>query len=229
VNDPRIKKWLGQVVGKEGEDLTRHDKWLCMMYPRLKLLHRLLAKDGVIFISIDDNEQANLKLVMDEIFGYRNFIGPIIQNKMNAKNDSLNIQKNHEFILIYGKAGNVESTLLLSDKSHVEKKVFEENGYYYFINDSITTRGEGGTLNARQNLGYTIYYNPKTNDKVAMCDYDISLAKESNDEAEIYSIDANLTSKGYFAIRPPKVRNKLGAWTWDLDKFNKDKHNIIVT
>ncbi|SHL57399.1 DNA methyltransferase [Flavobacterium xanthum] len=50
VNTPQIKKWLGKVVGKESEDLTRHDKWLCMMYPRLKLLHKLLAKDGVIFI-----------------------------------------------------------------------------------------------------------------------------------------------------------------------------------
>jgi adenine-specific DNA-methyltransferase len=74
VNHPKIKKWLGEVVGKDGEDLTRHDKWLCMMYPRLKLLHKLLADDGAIFISIDDNEQANLKLMCDEIFGANNFI-----------------------------------------------------------------------------------------------------------------------------------------------------------
>lgn len=67
VNHPKIKKWLGEVVGKDGEDLARHDKWLCMMYPRLKLLHKLLAKDGAIFISIDDNEQAHLKLLCDEI------------------------------------------------------------------------------------------------------------------------------------------------------------------
>lgn len=52
VNDPVIKRWLGEVVGKEGEDLSRHDKWLCMMYPRLRLLQRLLSDDGVIFISI---------------------------------------------------------------------------------------------------------------------------------------------------------------------------------
>lgn len=57
VNDPVIKRWLGEVVGKEGEDLSRHDKWLCMMYPRLRLLQRLLSDDGVIFISIDDREQ----------------------------------------------------------------------------------------------------------------------------------------------------------------------------
>ncbi|MDZ7925107.1 MAG: site-specific DNA-methyltransferase [Marinagarivorans sp.] len=74
VNDPKIKKWLGKVVGEEGEDLSRHDKWLCMMYPRLKLLHRLLADDGAIFISIDENEQASLRLIMDEIFGTRNFV-----------------------------------------------------------------------------------------------------------------------------------------------------------
>ena len=67
VNDPKIKKWLGEVVGKEGEDLTRHDKWLCMMYPRLKLLQKLLANDGVIFISIDDTEYAKPKLTREQM------------------------------------------------------------------------------------------------------------------------------------------------------------------
>ena len=74
VNDPQTRKWLGEVVGKEGEDLSRHDKWLCMMYPRLKLLQRLLADNGVIFINIGEDEHANLKLVCDEIFGARNYV-----------------------------------------------------------------------------------------------------------------------------------------------------------
>ncbi|TAH20308.1 MAG: site-specific DNA-methyltransferase [Cytophagales bacterium] len=78
VNHPQIKKWLGQVVGREAEDLTRHDKWLCMMYPRLKLLHKLLADDGAIFISIDDNEVSHLRLIMDEVFGSGNFRNHII-------------------------------------------------------------------------------------------------------------------------------------------------------
>ena len=82
VNDPKIKRWLGKVVGKESEDLTRHDKWLCMMYPRLQLLHQLLADDGAIFVSIDDNEQASLKLVMDEIWGPGNFVANIIWQKI---------------------------------------------------------------------------------------------------------------------------------------------------
>ena len=78
VNDPRIKKWLGDVVGKEGDDLSRHDKWLCMMYPRLRLLQKLLAEDGAIFISIDDNESANLRLVCNEIFGKSNYQLPVL-------------------------------------------------------------------------------------------------------------------------------------------------------
>ena len=78
VNDPKIKKWLGEVVGKEGEDLSRHDKWLCMMYPRLKLLQKLLREDGAIFISIDDIEEANLKLICGEIFGANNHLATFV-------------------------------------------------------------------------------------------------------------------------------------------------------
>lgn len=107
VNDPKIKKWLGQVVGKESEDLSRHDKWLCMMYPRLKLLHKLLADDAAIFISIDDNEQANLKLICDEIFGGRNFVGTYFWYKSaTPPNLSNKIKKNIEYVLCYSKTIN---------------------------------------------------------------------------------------------------------------------------
>jgi adenine-specific DNA-methyltransferase len=71
VNSPEIRRWLGEVVGKEGETLDRHDRWLCMMYPRLVLLRQFLREDGAIFVSIDDNEVATLRLLMDEIFGAR--------------------------------------------------------------------------------------------------------------------------------------------------------------
>lgn len=104
VNDPKMKKWLGSVVGKEAEDLTRHDKWLCMMYPRLKLLHKLLAGDGAIFISIDDNEQANLKLICDEIFGGGNFIANVIWEKnYSPRNDAKYFSASHDFIVVYAK------------------------------------------------------------------------------------------------------------------------------
>ena len=107
VNDPQIQRWLHQVVGKEGEDLSRHDKWLCMMYPRLKLLQRLLADDGVIFISIDDNEQSNLKLICDEIFGVNCFVADTSwQRTYSTRNDSKGIVSEVEHVLIYSKQTN---------------------------------------------------------------------------------------------------------------------------
>lgn len=108
VNSPKIKKWLGQVVGKESEDLTRHDKWLCMMYPRLKLLQKLLSNDGAIFISIDDNEQANLKLICDEIFGAGNFVGQIIWfKKRKGSFLSKKLVSLTEYVLCYTKAQDI--------------------------------------------------------------------------------------------------------------------------
>ena len=104
VSHPRLKKWLGEVVGKEGEDLSRHDKWLCMMYPRIKLLHKLLANNGAIFISIDDNEQSHLRLICDEVFGKGNFTNNIIwEKKYSPQNDSKYFSDNHDFILCYAK------------------------------------------------------------------------------------------------------------------------------
>ena len=105
VNDPKIKKWLGEVVGREGEDLSRHDKWLCMMYPRLKLLQRFLAEDGAIFISIDDAEFYNLRLICNEVFGDHNFIATIIWRKNYApKGTARHFSEDHDYILVYGKS-----------------------------------------------------------------------------------------------------------------------------
>lgn len=116
VNDPKIKKWLQETInakeaGKEAtigtDDLTRHDKWLCMMFPRLKLLHKLLSDDGAIFISIDDNELATLKLTMDEIFGINNFVGYYNWFKSaTPPNLSHKIKKNIEYIICYSKKHN---------------------------------------------------------------------------------------------------------------------------
>ncbi|OIO20599.1 hypothetical protein AUJ17_04515 [Candidatus Micrarchaeota archaeon CG1_02_47_40] len=105
VNSPKIKKWLGKVVGSEAEDLCRHDKWLCMMYPRLKLLRDLLSEDGVIFVSVDDNELSNLREIMDEIFDFKNRIdrGLVVWNNAGSTKGFRSIVKNHEYILAYAK------------------------------------------------------------------------------------------------------------------------------
>ena len=101
VDDPRIKRWLNETVGDEGEDLTRHDKWLCMMYPRLKLLYKLLAQDGIIFISIDDNESHNLRFICDEIFGRKSFIAQIVWRSDGNFDNQAKIKNCHEYIICY--------------------------------------------------------------------------------------------------------------------------------
>ncbi|SHK42612.1 adenine-specific DNA-methyltransferase [Hathewaya proteolytica DSM 3090] len=106
VDDPRIQNWINATVGDEGEDLSRHDKWLCMMYPRLKLLSRLMSKNGVIFISIDDNEAANLRYICDEIFGHHNFIAQLVWRSDGNFDNQAKIKVCHEYILCYTKTPN---------------------------------------------------------------------------------------------------------------------------
>lgn len=152
VNHPKIKKWLEATLkakesGKEAaigiDDLARHDKWLCMMYPRLKLLQKLLAADGVIFISIDDNEQANLKLICDEIFGPQNFVTQLIW-RGGKRNAAKHISVSHEYILFYVKNFRKIDELKVSWKvrknglDEIYKKYGELKKKYKEDYDSIT-------------------------------------------------------------------------------------------
>lgn len=101
VDDIQIKMWLDKVVGDEEEDLSRHDKWLCMMYPRIKLLGRLLADDGIIFISIDDNECNNLKFICDEIIGRKSFVAQFVWRSDGNFDNQAKFKICHEYILCY--------------------------------------------------------------------------------------------------------------------------------
>jgi len=114
VNSPEIRRWLGEVVGKEGETLDRHDRWLCMMYPRLVLLKQFLREDGAIFVSIDDNEMATLRLLMDEIFGAKNFIASVLWQKIfSPKNSARHFSEDHDYVVIYGKNADLWKPELL--------------------------------------------------------------------------------------------------------------------
>lgn len=101
VNSPKIKQWLEKTV--KLDDLTRHDKWLCMMYPRLKLLRDLLADDGFIFISIDDNEHCGLKMTMDEIFGEDNFVANFIWNHRKSSQNDIDVSLAHNYTVCFAK------------------------------------------------------------------------------------------------------------------------------
>lgn len=133
VKSPEILKWLGEVVGREGETLDRHDRWLCMMYPRLLLLKQFLREDGAIFVSIDDNEVANAKLLLNEIFGERNFIASVVWKNVTDNNPT-RIVPEHEYLICFAKsidelegvwkASSISSKELLLE---IENDILESN------------------------------------------------------------------------------------------------------
>ena len=105
VNSPLMREWLERNGAIDGEDLERHDKWLCMMWPRLQLLKELLAEDGAIFVSIDDNEQHHLRMMMNEIFGEENFFAVLTRRAMHTvRNSSKDFNLNADYILAYAKS-----------------------------------------------------------------------------------------------------------------------------
>ena len=104
VNSPLMEAWLEDNSPVDGEDLERHDKWLCMMWPRLQLLKELLADDGVIFVSIDDNEQHHLRMLMTDIFMEENFFATLTRRAMHTvRNSSKDFNANADYVLAYGK------------------------------------------------------------------------------------------------------------------------------
>ncbi len=193
VNDPKIKKWLGQVVGKEAEDLTRHDKWLCMMYPRLKLLQKLLSDDGAIFISIDKNEEANLKLICDEIFGSSNFIANVaVVNNLKGRSDDKFIATAHESLIIFQKGKFITNGVPVPEEYVDEYKLKDELGAYRL--QGLRKRGSGAKREDRPNMYYPFYFNEKS--KV------LSLTKNTESDIEIL----------------PKLSDGTdGRWRWGKD------------
>ena len=199
VNDPKIKKWLGAVVGKEGEDLTRHDKWLCMMYPRLKLLQKLLADDGVIFVSLDFHEQPVMRLIMDEIFGASNYVSEIAcVNKPSGRSDDKYIATAHESIIVYRK-----SPLLTLGGFEPEEKITKRynkrdtDGRLYREED-LRKRGTHDERTDRPNLFYPFFFNQETGELVV----------GNNDEE---------TPDGFIRIEPMKSKDVQGTWRWGQD------------
>ncbi|MBO9474009.1 site-specific DNA-methyltransferase [Shimia sp. R10_1] len=152
VNSGEIKQWLGKVVGKEAEDLSRHDKWLCMMYPRLRLLREFLKEDGVIFVSIDDNENHHLRAVMNEIFGSNCFVADIIwRSADSSNNDAKKVSMDHNYTIAYSKRPDWISFALPRSE--------ENNAHYSNPDDDPNGPWFAGNLsspNPRENLRYQI-------------------------------------------------------------------------
>lgn len=183
-----------------------HSAWLCFMYPRLKLARDLLKDDGVIFISIDDNEQANLKLLCDEIFGEENFIS-IISMLSNPRGRQSNkfIAQTHEYLFVYAKNSNFLYLKgeELTEEQEKEYNLCDERGKYRLL--GLRLRGGRATAEESPTLHFPIFYNPRLND--------FYLEKKQNDDIEII----------------PKFSNGvLGTWRWSKDKIIKQKNDLIV-
>jgi len=157
VNSPEIRKWLADVVGREGEDLSRHDKWLCMMYPRLVLLRQFLREDGVILISLDGNEHRFAELLLDEIFGAANRIETFIWKKSyggGAK--SKQVVNLHEYVLCFARDKEKVGEIELPPSGDIKR-------YYKLQDEKVETRGPyrlqplaTNSMDARPNLRYAI-------------------------------------------------------------------------
>ena len=154
VNDPKIKKWLGEVVGKEGEDLSRHDKWLCMMYPRLKLLRKLLSEDGIIFISIDDTELFNLKMICDEIFSASNSIANLVWKKRYQGAKEKRVVILQEYVLMYAKNIDLVSALFIPASDELIKRNYKYRDENFDVRGPYRTQPleAGNSMEDRLNL-----------------------------------------------------------------------------
>ena len=162
VNSPEIRRWLGEVVGKEGETLDRHDRWLSMMYPRLVLLKQFLREDGAIFVSIDDNEVATLRLLMDEIFEARNFVGTVIwQKKYAVANDHKTIAPMHDFVLVYQRSPSWQRNLLPRGEEKDSQYKFGDQKGQFRSSDYTCAK----TAEERPNLYYPVT-NPNTGEEI---------------------------------------------------------------
>lgn len=197
--------------------------WLTFMKNRLEIAERFLSPTGIMFISMNEEGSHSLKILCDEFLKCK-FVKDVSWDKGNAQNDAEDFQENHEHILVYKKEDGT-----LRELNSQLSKVFEINGKYFIDNGAITVGGKGGFLNARKKLGYSIYWNPKTNDIIPLKDYDEDKAMISNNYNEIYkNEDDGLIKKGYVCIRPSKVNGKIKRWTWGFEKMLKEKHNIRV-
>ncbi|MCG7657500.1 site-specific DNA-methyltransferase [Wielerella bovis] len=186
-----------------------HSAWLTFMYPRLYVARELLRDDGVIFISIDDNEQAQLKILCDEVFGEENFVSAItIQGTANESNEGILIQSVTDYCFCYAKNKNLTTI----------NKIDLVNEDFRSLNDAPSG------LASRKYMGYSIYYNPETQDIIPKIDYNVN--GDFSDLDKIYTDDIELLEKNYIPIRPKPRNNIAWRWRWGIETLIERKNEL---
>ena len=204
VNSPRLREWFSKEIGRE--DLERHDKWACMMWPRLQLLRELLADDGVIFISIDDNEQHHLRMLMDEIFGDENFVSNVaVIANLAGSSDQFGFAGAHEYCLVYAKNRNnvYLGTFPVNDDALAGWHK-DEIGYYQ------PEQLRRGSLTYNESLHYPIFVG-------AECNYVIT-----DDDT------APATGGPFTAVYPIMGNGNKGIWRWSKNRILENPTDVFV-
>lgn len=201
VNSPMIREWLdSNPVGIE--DGLRHDKWLAMMWPRLRLLHELLADTGFIFVTLDDNEMARFRTMMDEVFGDSNFIAQIIVQSNKRGQTYKQIAKTHEYLICYGKTLNGELAEVETNGTNLP----EEDSYGKFSSRELRNRNPQFGSHNRPNLFYPVY-----------------VLDEGNEAGEHpVSIEA---VPGAVAVLPFNSTGGESCWRWGREKVSSSTAN----
>ena len=187
-----------------------HSAWLSFMLPRLKLARDLLREDGVIFISIDDNEQANLKIMCEEIFGEENFVACMCVESAPAGTQSSNfVAQQHSYCLVYTKSdcdNSLYKIMLTNDE--LDSKYIQKDEYGEFYIERLWKRGIGGRKEDVPSLHFPVFYD-ETMDR-------------------IYIDDEITESKNFIKIIPYQSAGVLGRWTWSKDKMMAERHRLVV-
>ena len=206
VNSPMMQTWLEEHSPIGVEDLERHDKWLCMMWPRLHLLRELLAENGVIFISIDENEVHHLRLLLNEIFGEANFIAclPTVMN-LKGNNDEFGFAGTHEYTFAWAKNREFAQIGEFALEDEELASWLEDDYGYYKKGANLKSTGVNAPRISRPNLYYPIFVNAKN-----------ELATTENPKM------------GNYEEILPITDGKEMSWRWSKKKVSAELHNIIV-
>lgn len=203
----------------DNDDAFRHSKWLSFISKRLHLAKNLLSDTGVVFISIDDNEQAHLRLLCDQIFGTENFVATFIIDKTaQGANQSLTFKTQHEFLLMYAKSLEMVNYDVQGEIDAKKYKYKDDRGAYAITNsfDSINS-----PLVSNKRRGYTVYYDEHTGDA--------QIKDEYNPETNTFGdYDNTLLSSGYVPIRPGVRKNIQYPWNWQSSRFISDYKKDLV-
>ena len=224
----KYKEVTQQTTKSNPETMGRfHTNWLNMMYPRLRLAANLLRDDGVIFISIDDNEVTNLRKLCDEVFGEENFVSELIWiNNERGRSIDKYISNTNDFILMYAKSlDNLAINYKRESGEHLLKEYnLKDEISYYKKGDPLFNNNSKFNIETRPNLVYSIYINKKTGEKRCIDE------KYKGINGLWVLPQENKLGEDWIKVIPP-LRNTnglIGCWRWGINKFMEENEQELI-